>query len=72
MCRSLVSIGYDGKLYDCDFNQMLDLELEQPESAATVWDVESFTGWAGRRISTAGHLLRLHGRSRPSCTGALA
>lgn len=25
MCRSLISVGYDGQLYDCDFNQMLEL-----------------------------------------------
>lgn len=28
MCRSLISVGYDGRLYDCDFNQMLDMELD--------------------------------------------
>jgi radical SAM/Cys-rich protein len=27
MCRSLISVGWDGRLYDCDFNQMLDLEI---------------------------------------------
>jgi len=27
MCRSMLSIGWDGYLYDCDFNQMLDLKL---------------------------------------------
>lgn len=27
MCRSMISIGWDGYLYDCDFNQMLDLKL---------------------------------------------
>lgn len=27
MCRSLVSVGYDGKLYDCDFNQMLEMQI---------------------------------------------
>lgn len=30
MCRSLVSVSYDGKLYDCDFNQMLQLDLTDP------------------------------------------
>lgn len=25
MCRSLISVGWDGRLYDCDFNQMLGL-----------------------------------------------
>jgi radical SAM/Cys-rich protein len=27
MCRSMISVGWDGRLYDCDFNQMLDLEI---------------------------------------------
>ncbi|MEX2139444.1 MAG: arsenosugar biosynthesis radical SAM (seleno)protein ArsS [Pirellulales bacterium] len=27
MCRTMLSVGWDGRLYDCDFNQMLDLEL---------------------------------------------
>jgi radical SAM/Cys-rich protein len=27
MCRSLISVGYDGKLYDCDFNQMLEMQV---------------------------------------------
>lgn len=27
MCRNMISIGWDGFLYDCDFNQMLDLKL---------------------------------------------
>jgi len=28
MCRDTLSVGWDGRLYDCDFNQMLDLEVE--------------------------------------------
>jgi hypothetical protein len=28
MCRTLISVGWDGRLYDCDFNQMLDLEVD--------------------------------------------
>ena len=36
MCRSMISIGWDGYLYDCDFNQMLDLKLNhgQPNHIA--------------------------------------
>ncbi|WP_310393188.1 arsenosugar biosynthesis radical SAM (seleno)protein ArsS [Hymenobacter sp.] len=30
MCRSMVSVGWDGQLYDCDFNQMLDLPVAAP------------------------------------------
>ena len=27
MCRKMISVGWDGKLFDCDFNQMLELEV---------------------------------------------
>lgn len=27
VCRSLISVGYDGRLYDCDFNQMLNMQV---------------------------------------------
>ena len=30
MCRDTLSVGWDGRLYDCDFNQMLDLEVAVP------------------------------------------
>jgi len=72
MCRSVVSIGYDGKLYDCDFNQMLDMELEQRGRVATVWDIESFSGWAGRRIKTSGHCFGCTAGAGSSCGGAIA
>lgn len=29
MCRNTISVDYDGHLYDCDFNQMLDLKVEK-------------------------------------------
>jgi len=29
-CRSLISVGYDGRLYDCDFNQMLGMQITDP------------------------------------------
>lgn len=28
MCRNTISVGWDGFLYDCDFNQMLDLKVD--------------------------------------------
>ena len=33
MCRTTLSVGWDGRLYDCDFNQMLELPLA-PGTAA--------------------------------------
>ncbi len=32
MCRNLISVGWDGLLYDCDFNQMLNIEVSVPGS----------------------------------------
>ena len=32
MCRFYLNVGWDGKLYDCDFNQMLGLEIRDPLS----------------------------------------
>ncbi|MEL6863217.1 MAG: arsenosugar biosynthesis radical SAM (seleno)protein ArsS [Bacteroidota bacterium] len=32
MCRNTISVGWDGYLYDCDFNQMLELKVASPSS----------------------------------------
>lgn len=39
VCRSIVSVGYDGRLYDCDFNQMLDMQIVSPEPL-TIFNAE--------------------------------
>lgn len=49
MCRTTLSVGWDGRLYDCDFNQMLDLALPQTIRDVTIADL------AGREIRTAAH-----------------
>mmetsp|Transcript_16538 Transcript_16538/g.37970 ORF Transcript_16538/g.37970 Transcript_16538/m.37970 type:complete len:86 (+) Transcript_16538:2-259(+) len=46
MCLNTVSIGYDGKLYDCDFNQQLGYPIKSDsttESALTIFDVDSLS-----------------------------
>ena len=37
MCRTTLSVSWDGRLYDCDFNQMLDLGLG-PRSPKTIFE----------------------------------
>lgn len=69
MCRSLVSVGWDGALYDCDFNQML--ELGMGGRRLTVWDFENFGGLAGRHIATAAHCFGCTAGAGSSCGGAL-
>jgi radical SAM/Cys-rich protein len=74
MCRSLVSVGWDGALYDCDFNQMLEMPLGAGEDGArlTIWDLDQLGALAGRRIATASHCFGCTAGSGSSCSGALA
>ncbi len=70
MCRDLVSVGYDGQLYDCDFNQALDLPLAgRPR---TIWDVDDLDALAGSRIATGSHCFGCTAGAGSTCTGAIA
>jgi radical SAM/Cys-rich protein len=69
MCRSLVSVGWDGQLYDCDFNQMLALPLGA--GAATVWDIESLDSLCGAPVATGNHCFGCTAGAGSSCSGAL-
>jgi radical SAM/Cys-rich protein len=70
MCRDLVSVGWDGRLYDCDFNQMLEIPLGG--SAATIWDIDDVGGLAGARIATGSHCFGCTAGAGSSCGGAIA
>jgi radical SAM/Cys-rich protein len=71
MCRSLVSVSWDGRLYDCDFNQMCDLPLGSGSGASTVWNVSSFDALTGGAIATDDHCLACTAGHGSSCSGAL-
>lgn len=73
MCRSLVSVGWDGRLYDCDFNQMLDIELgaSSKSGARTVWDITSLEALTGCRVATGSHCFGCAAGAGSSCGGAL-
>lgn len=74
MCRSLVSVSWEGGLYDCDFNQMLELGMTRAAGAPalTIWNVESLSGWEGQSIRTASHCFGCTAGEGSSCGGALA
>lgn len=69
MCRSMVSVGWDGKLYDCDFNQMLDMPLNHglPQHLR---DFDAFA-LARREIQTRAHCFGCTAGTGSSCGGAL-
>ena len=70
MCRSLISVGYDGRLYDCDFNQMLELDLADGQPR-TIHDFDS-AALSGRHIRTGEHCFGCTAGAGSSCGGALA
>lgn len=72
MCRSLVSVGYDGSLYDCDFNQQIELPAEMAGSARpSIFDFD-FTALMQRRIRFGPHCLGCTAGAGSSCGGATA
>jgi radical SAM/Cys-rich protein len=69
MCRTMLSVGYDGRVYDCDFNQMLEIPLE--EGGLTVFDVDTTTAGT-RKIATDAHCFGCTAGQGSSCGGAVA
>ena len=71
MCRSLLSVGWEGTLYDCDFNQMLELPLAGAAPPPTIWSIGSCDEVAGLPIATAGHCFGCTAGAGSSCGGVL-
>jgi radical SAM/Cys-rich protein len=69
MCRTLVSVDWQGRLYDCDFNQMLRLPLGG-SGRAHLRDLLA-EDLAGRPIRVAGHCFGCTAGQGSSCGGAL-
>ena len=67
MCRSTISIGWDGCLYDCDFNQMLDMPVTVSASAH-IRDFDA-AQLGVRRIATAPHCYGCTAANGSSCVG---
>ena len=70
MCRDTLSVGYEGELYDCDFNQMLGMNLRNGQPLY-LWDITP-TDLEGREILTGDHCLACTAGEGSSCTGAIA
>ncbi|MBI5802439.1 MAG: arsenosugar biosynthesis radical SAM protein ArsS [Verrucomicrobia bacterium] len=70
MCRSTISIGWRGEVFDCDFNQMLGMQMRNGKPLH-LWDVtpEKLASWD---IQTGLHCLACTAGCGSSCTGAVA
>ena len=75
MCRNLISVDWRGLVYDCDFNQMLDLPMVHGTENVTSERVhlsELMDGELdGKPIRVAGHCYGCTAGQGSSCGGAL-
>jgi len=69
MCRDTISIGWNGYLYDCDFNQMLDLKIRDSSKHISQFNLNALNK---RSIITGQHCYGCTAGSGSSCGGAVA
>jgi radical SAM/Cys-rich protein len=73
MCRNTLSIGWDGQIYDCDFNQMLNLpSISQPQTSQplTIHNIQP-KDLVTRAIRTDRHCFGCTAGAGSSCGGAI-
>jgi radical SAM/Cys-rich protein len=70
MCRSYISVGWDGTLYDCDFNQMLAMPVDH--GAPNTLSALLASGDLRRRVRTGRHCFGCTAGAGSSCGGAVA
>ncbi len=71
MCRGLVSVSWDGSLFDCDFNQMLEMPLLAAGAPLSIWQIDDLSALRGSSIATASHCFGCTAGAGSSCGGAL-
>lgn len=71
MCRDLLSIDWQGYVYDCDFNQMLDLPVFASDRRRHITDLPPGGELAGSPIRTGEHCYGCAAGQGSSCGGAL-
>ena len=70
MCRSLISVDWQGYIYDCDFNQMLELPLMESGKKMHLKDISN-NNLERRNIMIADHCYGCTAGQGSSCGGAL-
>lgn len=69
MCRNTISVGWDGFMYDCDFNQMLDLKVASNKVHVSEFDPEALND---RSIIINQHCYGCTAGAGSSCGGTTA
>lgn len=68
MCRNTISVGWDGYLYDCDFNQMLELKVASPVNHVSQFETSVLEK---RTVITGQHCYGCTAGSGSSCGGTV-
>ena len=68
MCKELISIDWQGYLYDCDFNQVLEIPINYKKQS--IWNINSFSD-IKTGIATADHCFACTAGCGSSCGGSL-
>ena len=69
MCRNTISIGWDGAIYDCDFNQMLDLKVASSTKHISQFHIEELQN---RNIVVNQHCFGCTAGAGSSCGGTIS
>lgn len=72
MCRTFLSVGHDGRLYDCDFNQALGWAVQDEQGALLTIEKLSLPALEGKEILVGEHCFSCTAGSGSSCKGALS
>jgi len=72
MCRNTISVAWDGRLFDCDFNQMLDLEIQNEKGQYSHIRDFNPTFLSQRQIISGRHCFGCTAGKGSSCSGAIA
>lgn len=75
MCRNTISVNWNGHIYDCDFNQQLNISCIHPnpnpseKKNTTVFDIDSLDDLTGWQIACDSHCFGCTAGSGSSCQG---
>lgn len=70
MCRDTISVSWGGEVFDCDFNQMLNLPLGGIGRRRYLWDLDP-ESLSGEPIATGSHCFGCTAGAGSSCGGAI-
>jgi radical SAM/Cys-rich protein len=70
MCRNTINVSWQGEVFDCDFNQMLNMHWRDAQHALHLWDIDP-AQVEDREILTGDHCFGCTAGAGSSCGGAL-